>query len=70
MAIILLLSEGLFQPMAQLATVHEENSSFLYWQRSLAHPEIPDRHELDLILNYTTGDEGIERQLLRAEKGR
>jgi len=56
--------------MAQLATVHEENSSFLHWQRSLAHPEIPDRHELDLILNYTTGDEGIERQLLRAEKGR
>jgi len=56
--------------MAQLATVHEENTSFLHWQRSLAHPEIPDRNELDLILNYTTGDKGIERQLLLTEEGR
>jgi hypothetical protein len=47
MAILLLLSAGLFQPMAQLAVVHDENSSFLHWQRSLVHPEFPAGHSQD-----------------------
>jgi hypothetical protein len=64
MAIIILLSEGLFQPGYFMS------SSFLHWQSSLAPPEFLDGHELDLILNYTTGDKGIERQLLLTERGR
>jgi hypothetical protein len=70
MAIILLLSEGFFQPMALLAAVHEENSSFLHWQRSPVHPEFPAGHSQDCLFNYTTRDEGIEGQLILTEKGR
>jgi hypothetical protein len=33
------------------------------------HSEFPGGHELNLILNYSTRDKGIERQLLCIEKG-
>jgi hypothetical protein len=57
--------------MAQRAAVHNRKfpiSALATGARF--HPEFQGGHEHNLVLNYSTRDEGIERQLLFIEKGR